>query len=83
MEPLDCSTCKMEERCERTREVCKYPEGRKYGVVHRRISELEHLRARVSELEAALENITLISPGALNAFGAASAIATEALRGKK
>ena len=48
---LDCSECKMEERCERTKEVCKYPEGRIHGVVHHRLSEVELLKERLAETE--------------------------------
>jgi hypothetical protein len=80
--------------------------------VHRRISELEHLRTRVSELEAALERIgdhehcdaraksegdllpgyrvtmdepelTTLCVGIAAGHRCCSAIAAEALRGKK
>jgi hypothetical protein len=60
MEPLDCSTCKMEERCERTKEACKYPEGRIHGVESERPSERTVIDSLTRQLAVAVKTLKKI-----------------------
>lgn len=55
--PLYCCDCKMEECCEKTKEVCKYPEGRIHGVEAERPSKDRQIHLLTRQLQIAREGL--------------------------